>query len=706
MKKCILSSLYTITIFLISTGIARAQSPYVCGADQARQRLIQQHPEILQQEAELEQFTQTFVPDYMKYRDSRTGNIVIPVVFHILHQGGLENISDAQVIDEMRILNEDYNKRNADTSAVIPVFKPIIADVGIEFRLANIDPWGNCTNGIERINTCQTYSGNDYSKLNNWPRDKYLNVWVCRSMEDGVAGYAYYPGSVNTILNFPSKDGVIILHDYIGSIGTGNTTNCRALTHEVGHYLNLKHPWGDTNNPGVSCGDDDVNDTPITRGSNLNCNLNLNYCVAGTIENVQNYMDYSYCSKMFTNGQAARMMAALNSDKSNRDNLWTSGNLVATGTDDTVYNSCAPVADFSVNKKYICMGTTVTFLDAHYNGAVTDYYWEFPNGIPAISTDQNPQVQFQTAGWQPVRLTVSSPLGTSTKSDTFLVYVAHDNAMYPAPYFEDFEAPGKLNEFEWASVNVDKNETEFKQVDYASHWGNSCMQLNNYYTHADHDIDELVSPGFDLSQLSTANLTLSFYYSLGSWNQYFNSLNDSIAVLASANCGGNWVNIYKKGGSSIVNAGYQAGFFIPTQAQAFWKQVKINLPATLKQPNVHFKFQIFSAVYGNNFYIDDINIGNAVSTGIEEQDMFDEISLFPNPANDAAQLNIKLSTATDVEVKLFDVAGKQIASLFNGRMENGENMVALNNLGVFAGGVYVVQVKAGTTVRQQKLVIQ
>ena len=121
---------------------------------------------------------------------------------------------------------------------------------------------------------------------------------------------------------------------------------------------------------------------------------------------------------------------------------------------------------------------------------------------------------------------------------------------------------------------------------------------------------------------------------------------------------------------------------------------------------MHFKFQIFSAVYGNNFYIDDINIGNAVSTGIEEQDMFDEISLFPNPANDAAQLNIKLSTATDVEVKLFDVAGKQIASLFNGRMENGENMVALNNLGVFAGGVYVVQVKAGTTVRQQKLVIQ
>ncbi len=165
MKRLTLSFIYTIGLFLTGTGLAKAQSPYVCGADQARQKLIQQHPEILQQEAELEQFTQNFVPDYMKYRDSRTGNIVIPVVFHILHQGGVENISDAQVIDAMRILNEDYNKRNADITAVIPVFKPIIADVGIEFRLANIDPWGNCTNGIERINTCQTYSGNDILNL-------------------------------------------------------------------------------------------------------------------------------------------------------------------------------------------------------------------------------------------------------------------------------------------------------------------------------------------------------------------------------------------------------------------------------------------------------------------------------------------------------------------------------------------------------------
>ena len=193
-------------------------------------------------------------------------------------------------------------------SSIVSVFKPIAADCEIEFRLANIDPNGNCTNGIERIPSILTYNADDNSKLDPWPSNQYLNVWVVSDLgNSGAAAYAYYPGTAPA-----GKDGVIAIHGYIGSIGTGSLGRSRVLTHEIGHCLNLAHVWGSTNNPGVACGDDGVNDTPITKGWTA-CNLNGSVCNPPAIENVQNYMEYSYCCNMFTEGQKTRMRAALNS---------------------------------------------------------------------------------------------------------------------------------------------------------------------------------------------------------------------------------------------------------------------------------------------------------------------------------------------------------------------------------------------------------
>jgi PKD repeat protein len=686
-------------------SLAFSQNNAFCGSDIYRQKLVTEHPEILQQEAELELFTKQFEAQYLAEPGTRNASIIIPIVFHIIHQAGSENISDAQVRDQVRILNEDYNKKNADTASVIAQFKSIIADVGIEFRLANIDPWGNCTNGIDRINSCQTYMGNDFSKMNNWPRDKYLNVWVVRSMENGVAGYAYYPGSVDALYSVPNRDGVIILSNYIGSIGTGTYAYARALAHEIGHYLNLKHPWGDTNNPGVSCGDDDVNDTPVTRGS-TSCSLYLQYCIPGTIENVQNFMDYSYCSRMFTEGQKTRMLAALTSNKSDRNNLYTATNLASTGTEDTFYSPCAPKADFGVNKRYVCLGTPVTLIDASYNGEITDYYWEFPTGTPNISTDKNPQVTFNSIGWQPVKLTVTNSLGTSVKENNTLVYVGNDLASYVAPFHEGFEDPNVFANNEWASVNYDNNYTYFRHSANTSHWGNACVMLNNYDSRNDHDIDELVSTGFDLSGLANTDLKLSFYYSLASWNQNFNDLADSIAVLATSNCGAsNWVNIYKKGGSTLVNAGYQEGYFTPTQAQAYWKYVNINLGSNLKQSNVRFKFQVYSAVKGNNFYIDDINVGNMIVSGVEPVTSINEVSVFPNPASNQASIEINLSETSDMVIEATDLTGKQALKIFDGKMSDGITRIDVNT-SVLAKGVYLVNVKAGHSVSRKKLVIE
>lgn len=698
--------IYTLAILLSAPFWLVAQNETLCGSDAARQKLIQQHPEVLQDEAELEQFTRDFAANISHFNVNRDGNIVIPIVFHIVHQNGSGNITDAQILDEMRILNEDYNKRNADTAQVIPIFKPLIANVGIEFRLANLDPNGNPTTGIERINSCQTYVGNDYSKYNSWPRDKYLNVWTVSSMRDGVAGYAYYPGSVQTLYATPAMDGVIILSNYMGAIGTGNYGLARALTHEIGHYLNLKHPWGDNNNPGVACGDDDVNDTPETRGS-LSCNLALSYCHPPIIENVQNYMDYSYCSKMFTEGQKVRMLAALNSNKADRNNLWSAANLAATGTEDTARRVSKAVADFTTAKRYVCLGTSVKLLNACYNGPISEYYWEFPGGSPAFSSDSSPTVQFLTTGWQQVKLTITGPLGTSTKVNDSLVFVANDLASYIAPFTQNFEDANSLTNGEWISVNYDQNNTEIKRVDYAAHTGSASAQLNNYYARADRDIDEIVSPGYDLTALSNAQMSLSYYYSWAGSTQGFSSNPpDSIEVQATSNCGSTaWVTIYKTGALNALNAGAVTGFFVPTQATAYWKYIKINLNPTIwKKPNVRFKFKVYGSTQGNNFYIDDINIG-AFATGVQDLSVVNAATIFPNPTAGDATLSLSLAAAGKVNVTVVDLTGKVVTQVFDGVLNDGETQLPINNSSALSAGVYIVNVKAGESVIQKKLVI-
>ena len=181
----------------------------------------------------------------------------IPVVFHVLHSEGLENISDEQIYDAMSILNRDYRKQNADTANVHPDFIDFPSDVEIEFVLATKAPYGNCFKGITRTNSPLSYQGDDGGSQvgaiiqgndvynQSWAGNKYLNIFVCGEI-GGAAGYTYNPGTWNAN---GMTNGIWVLHNYVGSIGTGGIGASRTLTHEVGHWLNLSHPWGGTNNP-------------------------------------------------------------------------------------------------------------------------------------------------------------------------------------------------------------------------------------------------------------------------------------------------------------------------------------------------------------------------------------------------------------------------------------------------------------------------
>jgi hypothetical protein len=233
--------------------------------------------------------------------------ITIPVVVHVVWNTAAENISDAQILSQIEVLNEDFRRLNSDADNVWGQ----AADTEIEFCLANVDPNGNATTGITRTQTSNTsFSTNDNVKFTSsggkdaWPSSSYMNIWIC-DISGGIIGYAQFPGGP------ASTDGIVVDYTTTGNIGTATAPFDlgRTATHEVGHYLNLRHIWGDG-----GCGASDlVADTPDSDGPNNGCNTSTVSC--GTTDMVQNYMDYTDddCMNLFTAGQTSRMRALFNS---------------------------------------------------------------------------------------------------------------------------------------------------------------------------------------------------------------------------------------------------------------------------------------------------------------------------------------------------------------------------------------------------------
>jgi PKD repeat protein len=685
-----------LSMLAMAAAIPGFSQHHQCGTTKAMNRLIAQHPEIKLNQQKIEAEIQDFIAN--KY-SQRTGNqvYIIPIVFHIIHQNGVENISDAQVQDAVRILNEDFRKQNADTSQIVPAFQSVAADCEIEFRLAQIDPDGNCTNGIDRIYSHETNIGDDGSKLNRWPREKYLNVWVVRDMESGVAGYAYYPGATTGILL--AYDGIIIRHDYIGSIGTSNTFSSRTLTHEVGHYLNLAHTWGSTNEPGVGCDDDGVFDTPVTKGW-TSCNLSGAECDPLIVENVQNYMEYAYCSRMFTEGQKQRMIATLNSPTAQRDQLWSQANLIATGVLTQPPVICSPIAAFHAGSNFVCEGSPITFYDDSYNAPVSSRTWTFTNGTPATSTAANPSVVFSGGGYQTVTLTVTNASGTDSKTSSSEVYVSPVYWAHFGTHTESFESASSINE--WLVRNDDLDAVSWQRVTNAGATGSASIRINNYSNDGGCK-DEIISPAFDLS--TTTGLALSFKLSCASRETDPAKITDVLRVYSSTDCGKTWQVRLTRQGPALCNAGYWAPYYVPS-SPAQWTTVSVPLPNFLMQQNVRFKFQLTAGSgEGNNLYIDDINIEGV--TGLNDPAASTTaMSIFPNPSNGTFSLQYYNEASASVAVKVYDITGRAVRTLPQGEQSKGEHQVTLaKEQLMLTPGIYFIELQKGKSRIVQKLVI-
>lgn len=286
-----------------------------CGTYEVHKRFLERDPNYGKRLAEIEWFTREYVKKNAK-TGLRAGIVKIPVVVHVVYNTDAQNISDAQIQSQITVLNEDYRGLNADASSIPNEFQSFLGDARIEFQLAVRDPDCNATTGITRTNTTTAlFTTNDDVKSDAngghdpWPRDKYLNIWVCNL---SVLGYGTFPGADAAV------DGVVCAYDAFGNTGTAAAPfdRGRTATHEIGHWLNLRHIWGDDQYDANTClGSDEVDDTPNQSIMNYGCpNFPHVSCVNGPDGDMfMNYMDYvdDSCMIMLTAGQVTRMDATL-----------------------------------------------------------------------------------------------------------------------------------------------------------------------------------------------------------------------------------------------------------------------------------------------------------------------------------------------------------------------------------------------------------
>ncbi len=754
-------------------GSATAQR---CYSDEHHRQMLLANPELAQADKDYEEQIQAALKhiDFSKLAkvtasDDKSGDknwwYEIPLVVHIIHDYGTENITDDNIFNYVKEWNQVFAKQNADTSEVIAPFKKWIGNSHIRLRLATKDPNGNPTKGITRRRSYMTYNGLDQAKFDVWAPTSYLNIWSIQKMgasKTGAAAYAQFPTESNSA---PFYDGVISLASYLNADNT--------INHEIGHCMTLYHVWG---NVGVAtaCGDDGVDDTPPTRGHNTpgcqyalpSSNLNSTYdsaCATNYFKiypkvlppygdslvnypdtsNAQNIMDYTYCSKMFTIGQVERMHACLNSTTAGRKNLWDSANLQHTGVYDENYNiiprrDLKPIPEFSIHKNlstpymdrvnyFTFPGVGVAIYNETWNDTVSALNWTFSNGAssPTSTSKTNITNSFTTPGWVSITMTATgNHTGDTTRVWPNALFVAEATGTPAANVFQEFNPSGDVAK--WPSFNYYNNEFKWQVANTGKYDGFSLQ-----YTGYDHrintstftypttgnpygDFDDFFTTPVDFTGYAAGSASLNFDYSGASRSSTSTDINDTLIIDYTINKGTTWQRLLIMSKGALCNKGAVSTPYTPGWPSD-WAHQAIDLPAAALSPYTTFRFRYRPGVHpedmygrifstGNNFFMDNISFKQWSAEASNVMVNNANIAIVPNPTNGDAYVILKDADNTMATVTVSDITGKVVYTTHQ-QINGNEGRIVIPRSSIPVAGMYLVQTTTGSNTNTQKLVV-
>ena len=718
MKKTLLT---LATAFCCSLAVlAQAPPQRTCGTIEHHEYLKQTRPNYQQ---DLNQYNQMIDQYLANQAISKTAvvTVTIPVVVHVVYQNATENISNAQAISQVQVLNDDFAKLNADAIKVTqPTFSTVASGAQIRFCLAQRDPLGNATTGVVHYSTTvSTFGTNDNVKnietggATAWDVTKYVNIWVC-DMGTSLLGYGEFPtGSLSNTW------GLVLNYRYTGSGGSAQApfNLGRTGTHEFGHCFNLFHIWGDDN--GACSGSDQCADTPnqanASGGTFPQGSIQTDACATASPGYMwMNYMDYTddNAMYMFTAGQVARMEAVVNTAPWN---ILASSNGCSpvTALDASILNIIAPVNGSSTCNNSVTPKITLNNAGSTAITSATILY-----RMDALAT--------QTLNWTgslasatSTVLTLNTYSGLSNAAHTFSATVINPNGTADAisannsltstftvisapagaalPFVERFDGV-TFPPTGWVETNTNVLDAAYSWTRLANTTGipvvpttTACAKMDNFAGNIDivGQKDALRTPALSLS---SANSSVRVVFDR-SHRRYSNTDIDSLNIYISIDCGGTWTRLYTKGGTQLATVtGTLTTAYTPT-SNAQWARDSVSLSAYVGQPSVYLKFESRSG-WGNNLYLDNINVSNLTTAGIESiEQSLPVLDVFPNPNAGVFSVNISnVNKDANVTINVLNAMGQVMSSPLN--FKGSANGVHSVNLSHLSNGVYFITIQS------------